>query len=44
MNPFAVASWLHLVLARCHPFDVGSYSSHGDTYDLLSSCRTEMGE
>ncbi|KAJ7924026.1 fido domain-containing protein [Mycena leptocephala] len=24
MNPFAVASWLHLVLARCHPFDDGN--------------------
>ncbi|KAJ7199224.1 fido domain-containing protein, partial [Mycena pura] len=23
-NPFAVASWLHLVLARCHPFDDGN--------------------
>lgn len=21
-NPFAIASWLHLVLARCHPFNV----------------------
>ncbi|KAH0586764.1 hypothetical protein H2248_007970 [Termitomyces sp. 'cryptogamus'] len=21
-NPFAVASWLHLVLVRCHPFEV----------------------
>ncbi|KAJ6618496.1 fido domain-containing protein [Mycena sp. CBHHK59/15] len=23
-NPFAVASWLHLVLAGCHPFDDGN--------------------
>ncbi|KAJ7066352.1 fido domain-containing protein [Mycena amicta] len=23
-NPFAVASWIHLVLARCHPFDDGN--------------------
>ncbi|KAK7018367.1 fido domain-containing protein [Favolaschia claudopus] len=23
-NSFAVASWLHLVLARCHPFDDGN--------------------
>ncbi|KAJ6597874.1 fido domain-containing protein [Mycena sp. CBHHK59/15] len=23
-NLFAVASWLHLVLARCHPFDDGN--------------------
>ncbi|KAJ7847944.1 fido domain-containing protein [Mycena olivaceomarginata] len=23
-NPFAVASWLHLVLAACHPFDDGN--------------------
>ncbi|KAJ7192638.1 hypothetical protein GGX14DRAFT_379951, partial [Mycena pura] len=24
-NPLAVASWLHLVLSSCHPFDVSSY-------------------
>lgn len=23
-NPFATASWMHLVLVRCHPFEVGS--------------------
>ena len=22
-NPFATASWLHYLLANCHPFDVG---------------------
>lgn len=22
LNPFALASWLHLVLVKCHPFDV----------------------
>jgi hypothetical protein len=23
-NPFATASWLHYLLANCHPFDVGA--------------------
>lgn len=35
-NPFAVASWLHLVLARCHPFDVCSHSSHGNIAGVLT--------
>ncbi|KAF9027939.1 hypothetical protein BDZ89DRAFT_937028, partial [Hymenopellis radicata] len=32
-NPFALASWLHLVLVRCHPFDDGN----GRTTRLISS-------
>ncbi|KAJ6491281.1 fido domain-containing protein [Mycena vitilis] len=32
-NPFAVASWLHLILARCHPFDVCARKYSRRTYN-----------
>ncbi|KAF9027903.1 hypothetical protein BDZ89DRAFT_902464, partial [Hymenopellis radicata] len=32
-NPFAIASWLHLVRVRCRPFDDGN----GRTTGLISS-------
>lgn len=25
-NPFAIASWLHLVFVRCHPFEARTFS------------------
>ncbi|KAH9848494.1 fido domain-containing protein, partial [Lenzites betulinus] len=33
MSPFALAAWLHLALARCHPFDDGN----GRTTRLIAS-------
>ncbi|KAK0441257.1 fido domain-containing protein [Desarmillaria tabescens] len=32
-NPFATASWIHLLLARCHPFNDGN----GRTTRLIAS-------
>ena len=47
-NPFATASWIHLVLARCHPFDVCRFLSVTDfvsartTKTLSFDLRMEM--
>ncbi|KAK0491574.1 fido domain-containing protein [Armillaria novae-zelandiae] len=39
-NPFATASWIHLLLARCHPFNDGN----GRTARLISSIPLMMHE